>query len=189
MIKSYTSQRMTGRSCREMRVEADMLLRVGNNFGITILNPVLEEDIPYEDVLLENVPQDKLEHFWHRDKAMIREADVVIDYMTMNKSDGSNKEVAYSRWCLWKPTIRVWDGAGGLISRIEDDIVVPTYTEALHLVNKKWGTYEKLGQWRKEMLKRSFPNWLGYQIELLDRYNIDREILMSLQFGFGGERV
>lgn len=177
MISAYTSMSMTGRFCDEMLVEALMLKRVLNDYSIGILNPVLEEGIPNEHVRLENVPTNTLEHFWKRDKQMIRESDIVIDYMTMNKSDGSNKEVAYNRFCLWKPTIRVWDGAGGLISRIEDDIVVPSLLDAVTLIKERWGTYEKLGQWRKDMLERCYPKWLEYQYSLLKRYGV-KEILL-----------
>lgn len=173
MIKAYTCQRMTGRFCDEMLREAEMLKRVLTNYGIVILNPVLEEGIPDVHELLHNVTPGKLEEFWRRDKEMIRESDVVIDYITMNKSDGSNKEVGYNRWCLWKPTIRVWEGAGGFISRIEDDIVVPNIIDAVTMVNEKWGTYEKLGQWRKDMLDRCYPKWLEYQKSLLTRYGVN----------------
>lgn len=172
MIKVYTSQRMSGRMCDEMRVEADMLKRTFNNHEIEILNPVIEENIPYEHVLLENVPSERLVHFWQRDKEMIRQADILVDYKTMNASDGSNKEVAYSRFCLWIPTIRIWEGKGGLISRIEDDIVVPTLLEALELIIYKWGTYEKLGEWRKQMLERCYPKWLEYQRNMQTRYQM-----------------
>lgn len=175
MIAAYTCQRMTGRYCDEMLREAEMLKRVLNNYGIRILNPVLEEGIPDTHELLDNVHPGKLEEFWRRDKEMIRESDIVIDYMTMNKSDGSNKEVAYNRFCLWKPTIRVWDGGGGLISRIEDDIFVTTIVEAVTVANEKWGTYEKLKEWRIEMLNRCYPKWIGYQNELLKRYGIKQE--------------
>lgn len=175
MISAYTCQRMTGRYCDEMLREAEMLKRVLNNYGIKILNPVLEEGVPDEHVLLENVPADQLVKFWKRDKEMIRESDIVIDYLTMNRSDGSNKEVGYNRFCLWKPTIRVWDGAGGLISRIEDDIVVPTLHNAIEIIVDRWGTYEQLGTWRKDMLNRCFPKWLEYQLSLLNRYGMDHK--------------
>lgn len=173
MISAYTCQRMTGRYCDEMLREAEMLSRVLTNHGIRILNPVLEEGVPDIHELLDNVPASKLEPFWRRDKEMIREADILIDYMTMNKSDGSNKEVAYNRFCLWKPTIRIWDGAGGLVSRIEDDIVVPTLVEGVKLALDKWGTYDKLGVWRKEMWERCYPKWLEYQRGLMARYQTE----------------
>lgn len=179
MISAYTCQRMTGRYCDEMLREAEMLERVLSNYGIRILNPVLEEKVHDEHVLLENVPSNLLERYWRRDKEMIRESDIVIDYMTMNKSDGSNKEVAYNRFCLWKPTIRVWDGAGGLISRLEDDIVVPNILDAVTLINEKWGTYEKLGKWRLEMLRRCYPKWAEYQRGLLMRYGVSNDDLIN----------
>lgn len=178
MIKAYTCQSMTGRMCDEMIVEARMLERVLGNYGIQILNPVLAElaYIPNEHVVLPNVPPDVLEKFWYSDKEMIREADILIDYKTHNKSDGSNNEVGYSRFCLWKPTIRIWDGPGALISRMEHDIIVPGLIEAITLINERWGTYEKLGQWRTEMLKEKYPRWLAHQRELQKRYGME-EIL------------
>ena len=172
LVKAYTCQRMTGRFCDEMTMEAQMLVRVLGNHGIRALNPVLEERIPNEHILLPNVPLATLEHYWRRDKEMIREADITIDYLTQNLSDGSNNEVGYSRWCLWKPTIRVWTGKGALISRIEDDIVVPTLMDAMKVIKEKWGTYEKLGKWRTEMLQRSYPSWISYQKSLEVRYGM-----------------
>lgn len=170
---------MTGRYCDEMLREAEMLQRVLTNYNIRILNPVLEEGIPDVHELLDNVHPGKLSEFWRRDKEMIRESDVVIDYLTMNKSDGSNKEVGYNRFCLWKPTIRVWDGAGGLISRLEDDVVVPNLLDAVTLIQEKWGTYEKLGQWRAEMLQRCYPKWVEYQRSLLVRYGIEAVVYLG----------
>jgi hypothetical protein len=178
-ISVYTSQRMTGRMCDEMLEEANMLMYVLESRGMQILNPVLEENPPNLHVLLENVPQERLEHFWKRDKEMIRDSDVLLDYMTMNKSDGSNKEVGYNRFCLWKPTVRVWNGAGGFISRIEDDIVVPTLEEALDIIEEKWSTYTKLGEWRKKMLFKSFPKWLAYQERLLERYGLPADTIAN----------
>ncbi len=176
MIKAYTSQRMTGRMCDEMLVEAKMLVRVLGNHGIKALNPVLEEDIPNEHILLPTVSSDTLFHYWRRDKEMIREADILIDYMTQNMSDGSNNEIAYNRWTLWKPTIRVWNGKGALISRIEDDLVVPNLLEAIELIKEKFGTYKQLGQWRTELLTKSYHTWLSYQRELQTRYGM-KEII------------
>jgi hypothetical protein len=181
-ITIYTAQRMSGRMCDEMLREAEMLKRVLNNYGFKVLNPVIEEGIEDIHEPLENVHPGDLFKFWKRDKEMIRESDILIDYLTMNKSDGSNKEVAYSRFCLWKPTIRVWEGAGALISRIEDDIVVSYLTEAVDIINEKWNTKEKLGLWRKEMLERSFPKWIKYQHDLIDRYEIDPMILEKLAY-------
>jgi nucleoside 2-deoxyribosyltransferase len=183
MIKAYTCQSMTGRMCDEMIVEARMLERVLGNYGIQILNPVLAEldIIPNEHILLPPVSAELLEKVWREDKRMIREADIVIDYKTHNKSDGSNNEVGYNRFGLWKPTIRVWDGPGALISRMEHDVIVPTLNDAIDVITERFGTYEKLGAWREEMLKRSFPKWLDYQQELIERYSMNPTLLTYLQ--------
>jgi len=171
-IRVYTAQRMTGRYQDEMRAEADMLVRAIRNYGFIALNPVIEENIPLLHELLPPSPTEKLEAYWRRDKEMIREADVLLDYDTQNHSDGANKEVGYSRWCLWKPTVRVWSGPGGAISQIEDDIVVKTLPEAMSLITTKWGTYAQLAIWRKEMWGRCFHRWLGYQVDMNRRYGM-----------------
>jgi hypothetical protein len=182
MIASYTCQTMTGRMCDEMIVEARMLERVLGNYNIRCLNPVLAEMafIPNEHVTLPHVPTDILEKFWKMDKVMIKEADVIIDYKTHNKSDGSNNEIGYNRWCLWKPTVRVWDGPGALISRMEHDIIVPTLNDAIDVINERFGTYDKLGAWRTEMLERSFPKWIEYQRSLQTRYGMEDVICRLL---------
>jgi len=186
MIKAYTCQTMTGRFCDEMIVEARMLERVLGNHNIEILNPVLSElaFIPNEHIVLPTVPTAQLEEFWRMDKRLIREADIVIDYKTQNKSDGSNNEVAYNRFGLWKPTIRVWEGPGALISRMEHDDIVPTLNDAMNVIHEKYDTYEKLGAWRIAMLERSFPKWLAHQNELLARYGIDKHLLDTMVHNF-----
>lgn len=171
-IKIYTCQRMTGRFKDEMRVEADMLVRVGENRGYTILNPVIEEHIPYEHDVLEPVPPETVARFWARDKEMIREADLVLDFNTDNRSDGSNKEIAYARFALWKPVVRVVSHPGFLISRLEDDVVVESLAAGYDLVDERFGSYEKLGKWRVDMLARSHSKWVEYQSGMNARYGI-----------------
>jgi hypothetical protein len=191
MITAYTCQTMTGRMCDEMIVEARMLERTLSNHGIRILNPVLSEldIIPNEHITLPHCESGVLERVWKADKLMIKEADIVIDYKTHNRSDGSNNEVGYNRFCLWKPTIRVWEGPGALISRMEHEFVVPSLMDAINVIKERFNTYEQLGQWREEMLERSFPKWLKYQHELLKRYGMDPVILekLALKAVLGGK--
>jgi hypothetical protein len=178
-ICCYTCQTMTGRMCDEMIVEARMLERTLSNHGIRILNPVLAEldIIPNEHIVLPHCSPETLEAVWKADKRMIREADIIIDYKTHNKSDGSNNEVGYNRFCLWKPTVRVWEGPGALISRMEHEVIVPTLNEAMELIHEKYGDYDKLRAWRIEMLNRCFPKWAHHQVELMSRYGIRKEDL------------
>jgi len=176
MISIYTCQRMTGRFMDEMVNEAKVLVRMGELRGFKILNPVLEEKVPSIHEILPLTIQHTLEEYWRRDKEMIREDDVTLDYHTQNMSDGSVNEVGYSRWCLWKPTVRVWSGKGGLISRVEDDLVVGSLEMAFDIIQERWGTYEKLAKWRTEMLEKSYPKWLEYQRSLQKRYGM-KEII------------
>ena len=168
-IKIYTSQRMTGRMCDELVNEANMLVRTCENYGFKALNPVKEENVVSSHVILNAAPE-RLQEYWARDKQMIKEADILLDYATQNKSDGSNKEMGYARYCLWKPVIRVWDGPGAMISRIEDDVVVPTLGEAMQVITERWGTYTKLGAWRKALWERCYIPWLDEQLKMNRRY-------------------
>jgi hypothetical protein len=170
MIKVYSCQKMTGRFQDELVQETETLVRALTNHGLECLNPVIEEKVPRVHELLYNLPQDVLESRWRRDKEMIRECDVLLDYQTENTSDGANQEIGYARWCLWKPVVRVWRGPGGLISRIEDDVVVPTLLDAIEVINNRWGTYEKLAVWRRAMLQKSLNKWIDYQESMDKRY-------------------
>lgn len=169
-IKIYTAVRMTGRMCDEMVDEAGMLTRTLYNHGYEALSPVTEERIPYVHETLPLVDLAKLMTFWRRDKEMIRDADIILDYNTVNASDGAVQEIGYSRWCLWKPTIRVVTRPGFLISRIEDDLVVDSLAEAMLVIRERFGSYAQLKVWREEMWKRSFPKWFNYQMDMHKRY-------------------
>lgn len=169
-IKIYTCVRMTGRFMDEMVIEAQMLKRTLENHGFECFSPVLEENIPSVHEILSGVPQEQLTRYWKRDKEMIRDADIVLDYHTMNKSDGANKELGYARYCLWKPVVRVWNAQGALISRMEDDEVVPTLNYALNLIIERWGTYDLLNKWHKNIWDSHFRKWLDYHMLMKERY-------------------
>jgi hypothetical protein len=170
-VKIYTSQRMTGRECIEMRVEADMLERTLTNHGYEVLNPVIAEGIPYTHEILKANPE-TIEQHWKRDKEMMRDADILVDYQTNNLSDGTNKELAYTRFCLWKPTVRIVRPGGFAISKLEDDIVVESLNEGIRIIGEKFGSYEKLANWRRDMLTRCFDSWLSEQTKMNKRYGI-----------------
>jgi hypothetical protein len=164
--------RMTGRLCDELVKEAEMLVRTCDNYGFAALNPVIEEKVEpaHEPLKAGSYGPHVLENFWRRDKEMLREADVVLDYDTQNRSDGVVQEIGYSRYCLWKPTVRVWTGPGGAISRLEDDLVAPTLAEAMQTILQQWGTYEKLRVWRQAMWQRCYMPWLDEQLKMNRRY-------------------
>lgn len=174
-IKIYVAVRMTGRYCDEVRQESDMLVRVLQNYGLEPLSPVIEENIPYVHELLHANDQATLERYWKRDKEMLRESDIMLDYMSCNTSDGVGKELGYTRYCLWKPTIRVYPGLRCAISKLEDDAVVESLNEAIDVITRRFGSYEKLRMWRQAMWDRSFISWLTEQLDMNSRYGAKPE--------------
>lgn len=169
-IKIYTAQRMTGRYQDEMRQEAEMLVRVLDAYGYEALNPVIEEKVPNVHEILPSSTSEQLERYWKRDKEMIRDADLLLDYQSNNLSDGASKELGYARYCLWKPTIRIVTRPGFLISKLEDDVVVESLTDAINIITARFGSYEKLAAWRQNMWDHSFQKWFAYQLEMNARY-------------------
>lgn len=106
-IKIYAAQGMSGRIQAEMRKDAEMLVRVGAEYGFEILSPVIEEEIPMLNEPLVQLSEEQLRRFWARDKEMLREADILLDYKGCNRSDGVSNEIGIMRYGLWKPVVRV----------------------------------------------------------------------------------
>lgn len=177
MIKIYTAQKMTGRYYDEMLREAEYLVRSISERGWKALNPVVEEKVPDTHEILYQSSHETLEKYWRRDKEMLRESDIVLDYKSCNTSDGVNVEVGYGRWCLWKPTIRVWPGAPINISRLEVDLVCENLEEAINAIESNWGDYKKLGLWRDNLLDRSFKGWLEEQNKINIRYGLGKKLV------------
>lgn len=172
-VKVYIAQAMAGRMQDEMRRDADMLVRAMENYGFIGLSPVIEEKIPYVHEPLAQTSDEQLRRFWKRDKELLHEADVILDYMSCNKSDGVNNEIGMMRYGLWKPVVRVWPNAPQYcISQIEHDVIVPHLPEAIEIMKERWGDYEKLGKWRKDLLNRCFGKWMSEHHEMNSRYGI-----------------
>lgn len=169
-IKIYVCHRMTGRYKDELCAEERLTRQALEAQGFIVLDPIAAEGVADVHELLDGATN--LESHWKRDKAMIREADLILDYETMGRSDGANKEVGYTRYCLWKPVVRVWSGPGGSISRLEDDVIVPTLAEAVAIIEERYGSYEKLGAWRSEIWDRCFIPWLNEQRKINQRYDL-----------------
>lgn len=172
-IKIYIAQGMSGRMQDEMRRDADMLVRVLGEYGFEALSPVVEENIPYVHEPLIQLSEEQLKRFWKRDKELLRDADILLDYMGCNKSDGVANEIGIMRFGLWKPVARIWPNAPKIcISQLEHDVIVDTLSDALKIIQERWGDYEKLGKWRKEMLDRCFASFLHEHHKINNRYKI-----------------
>lgn len=173
-VKLYLACAMTGRMQDEMRLDADMLTRVCTNFGFEGLSPVIEENIQYIHEPLAQTSKEQLDKFWARDKELIKDCDILLDYMSCNKSDGVSKEIGLTRFCYWKPVVRVWPNSPlYTVSRIEDDVIVSSLLEAMGTIRERWGDYEKLGRWRKAMLDRCFAKWMEEHHKMNARYGIN----------------
>lgn len=151
----------------EANADARLLLRAGENHGYEILNPVLAEKLPDIHEPLIQVSKERLEGFWKRDKEMMQEAHLILDYMSCNKSDGVNKELGYTRFFMWKPTVRVYPNMGINISGIEDDIIVSNLPDAFAEIQRRWPNKQALLMWRVEMLVRCLPKFVSLQIKFI----------------------
>lgn len=163
----YTACRMTGRFMDELVQEATTLKRVLENYGYEVMNPVIEEKVVPVHEVLEQIDPARLDRYWQRDKECLKDCHIVLDYKSCNKSDGVGVELALSRFCYWKPTLRVFPTAGICISRIEYDEVFYTLEEALLYMQRHYRTKHQLLWWRIKMLLRSFPAWTILQMKFL----------------------
>ncbi len=180
-IKIYVAHKMTGKMQDELVREAEYTTRTLTNYGFDILDPIIEEGVKDVHEPLVQVSSDQLERYWRRDKIMIKEADLVLDFQSCNTSDGVNKEIGYARFCLWKPVVRVFPKCGINISRIEDDAVVETLPDAIAFIQEHYGDYEKLRVWRQIMLNRSLEGWMAEQAKMNDRYGVKYQEVASVE--------
>ncbi len=172
-IKVYVAHAMTGKMQDELVREAEYTTTQLEAYGFEVLDPITEEGVKEVHEPLVQVSQEQLARFWKRDKEMIKEADIVLDYMACNKSDGVAKELAYARFCLWKPVVRVFPNCGINISRIEDDVIVNDLPSAIAVIHEKYGTYAKLQAWRESIWNRCYVPWLAEQEKMNRRYSVN----------------
>lgn len=168
-VKVYVCHAMTGRRGKDLIAEAEAVkqaaMQVSKN--IILLDPIIAENVPDTKETLNN-PIDLLAGYWARDKQMIREAHVVLDATGPLKSAGVEHEIGFSRYCLWKPVVRVWPGLGASVARLEDDAIVDNYMLGFKLIERRWGDRAKRVLWRLSMLKRCLPRWILDQIKAFD---------------------
>ncbi len=165
-IKIYAAVKMTGRYCDELVEESTRLKDALEYAGFTVLSPVIEEKVPNEHVVLMN-QVDKLREYWKRDKEMLQEAHLMLDFNSQGTSDGVNVEMGYCRFFMFKPLIRVHPSLGCVISKLEYDCVVKDLESAIIVMQEQWGTKHKLLVWRLNMLIRSIPKLLWLHAKFL----------------------
>lgn len=167
-VKIYTAAKMTGRDQKEMVETAKKNKAVFEAAGIEVLDPIIEEHVKAEHKPLIEKDLDILKGYWDRDKAMIREAHVVVDTTPEAKSEGVAHEIGYARYALWKPIVRLYAPDAkptSLIAVFEDDLIVHSPQEAAIQIKKYWGTRMKRFMWRISLLNRCLLRWVWYQVK------------------------
>lgn len=135
--------------------------------GLEVLSPVAEEKVESKKEKLLASKED-MDNYWYRDKELIRKAHVVLDMTPHLKSFGTEKELGYARYHLWKKVIRVfpqnqlpWDGC---VAYMEDDDVVDSREMALESILRTHGTWFKRLKWRWAIYNRCFLKALWYRL-------------------------
>ena|ERR1035437_950056 len=157
----YIAVRMTNRSKAVMVKEAEDAVAALSKYGITVISPVLEEGIKPEHKTLEVISDEDLKIAWLKDKAFVRRCHVVLDLSSASKlrSEGAVHELAYARYALFKPVVRLFpNGLGPSVTKLEDSVIVQTLDEAGIAIVSKWGTRAQRMLWRYQ--ERIFWKWL-----------------------------
>lgn len=162
-MKAYIAHAMTGRSGADMLHESFEARRILAYYGISTLDPVLDEGIT-KDVKVLTTTVENATKFWKRDKAMIREAHVVIDLTPHIKSEGVSHEIGYGRYFLWKPVARVGTFPPASIAVFEDDVIGANLFEVGEQLEKRFGTRSKRLRWRLTLYLRCWLRACWYKL-------------------------
>lgn len=153
--------RMTGRSKAAMVKEAEEATIVLAKYGIQVISPVLKEGIEAKHEILQAISDEQLAVEWKKDKKFVRDCHVVLDLSSASKlrSEGSIHELAYARYALFKPCVRLFPhGLGPSVTKLEDSVIVQTLDEAGIEIVTRWGTRTQRILWR--IRERIFWKWL-----------------------------
>jgi hypothetical protein len=158
---------MTGRDKAEQIDRAEYVCRILRALGLNPISPVFNEEVDYKkgETLLPMCVEDLRRH-WEGDKYIIRRvAHVVLLDGADEASIGMTREYGLNRYCLWKPTIILWERQRGInVSHFEDDLSTYSLVEAADIIANLFGTPWKRRVWRIKMLLRSLPQWIIDQL-------------------------
>lgn len=162
----YVACSMTGRDQLELIKEAKIITHLLEQAGFKVFHPVLEEHLKHTHKHL-TADAVTLPPKWALDKWAIRNSIALIDAAADMKSEGREHEVGLMRYNYWRPVIRISPRhAGGFfsIANLEDDCIVATPDEAVHLLKHRFGTRSKRILWRLSMLNRCLPRFVWEQL-------------------------
>ncbi len=168
MVRIYTAAKMTGRDQKEMVDMAKKNRRIFEAYGLTVLDPIIEENVKAEKHALVDKPLAILKDYWNRDKQMIRDAHVVVDTTPESKSEGVAHEIGYARYFLYMPVVRMYPEGSkptSMIAIFEDDLIVHSPEEAAVQIQKYWGSWSKRFLWRVSLYNRCFIKSVWYRFK------------------------
>ncbi|MEE9214894.1 MAG: hypothetical protein V3U54_08890 [Thermodesulfobacteriota bacterium] len=168
MTKIYLAHAMTGRKWEDVQEESKESTRILNSYGIDVFDPIyIEEVITGAKDKIGNEADDNGLRSWRGDKKAIRDVHVMLDITPEMRSEGVLRELGYSRFLLWKPTVRVYKPGSKphMITIFEDDVVAYSLEQAALIINERWGTWFKRFVWRIKMLARCLPKFIWHQIK------------------------
>lgn len=158
----YVACKMTMRDKGEMVERAQYVTKVFSEAGITVISPVIREEIRNETGNLVNRDEEALQRFWANDKHIIRrEAHAVVLDLGEMKSFGMEREYMLSRGVLWKPTVMILgQGVSVSVAKYEDDAIYYSVHKAAMEMARMWGSRWNRWMWRTSMIRRSLPKRL-----------------------------
>lgn len=166
--KAYCAHGMTGRPGIEVVAESDQALKILNDFGIEVLDPVTAEKVKPGKKKI-NTDYETLDGYWRRDKEMIREAHVLIDLTPDRKSEGVSHEIGYARYHLWKKVIRVYPKgqvpSNLSVAYFEDDFITDSLEEAAKEIIRTHGTRFKRLKWRLQIYRKSILRAIWHRLQ------------------------
>ena len=152
---------MTGLTAAHLVDSSDFRLQYAAAYfpGVELLDPVREENVKPSAKIVKASDR-MLRKYWARDKELIRRAHVLIDISGPEKSEGVAHEIGYARYYLHKPVIRVYQGLGASVARIEADAIAQDFVGALRIAEQRWGTPWKRLKWKLALFARCFPGYI-----------------------------
>lgn len=166
-MKIYTAQAMSGLKKSDVVKKALKDKKFLEAFNITVLSPVIAEGVENTNETL-MATKGQMDVFWFRDKQLIREANVIFDMTPGAKSEGVAHELAYARYFLWKPIVRVYPKGKmppvSSVAYFEDDLIVDNLTDACVEAKRRWGSLVSRFKWRLNMYRKSLVKAIIYKL-------------------------
>lgn len=159
---------MTHRIKEEVVAEAKADKDFFEKAGLIVFDPVAEEQVKATKEKL-IASKKAMEEYWPRDKQLIRMCHVVLDMTPHMKSFGTEKELGYARYHLWKKVVRVFPKGqlpvSSCVAYLEDDDVVDTKEMALESILRTHGTFWLRLKWRWAIYNRCWLKAKLYRLQ------------------------